>query len=314
MTRRLAPIDTIVFDLDGTLYRGQSPIRGAADALRSLRRSYTCRILSNNAAATSASIATRLRELGFEAALEEIVTSADLVLHLVGTLRPKRALVLAHGDLAPAIAARGYRVVDDASADLVIVGVDPSFSGPRLVSALHACLRGATLVATNEDPIYPAADGWRPGAGAYVGFFRGMGFDPDHFCGKPDESAVRTALRSWGIEDARRCLFVGDNLHSDVVAASRVGAQSVLVSTGLSTPEDAASASAPPDAIIESVADLPCLLQSRDPRPRTGLPEPGVPLRPGSVPSPQRRRLPGIRRSTRMRPAPSDERGAEEET
>jgi len=281
MTPRLTPFDTIVFDLDGTLYRGRTPIRGAADALRSLRRSYACRILSNNGAATSASIAVRLGELGFEAAAEEIVTSADLVLDCVGDLRPRHVLVLTHGDLAHALSMRGHWIVDDASADLVVVGVDPGLSRQRLVHALHACLHGATLVATNEDPVYPAADGWRPGAGAYVGLFRGMGFEPDRFCGKPDESAVRAALRSWRIEDSRRCLFVGDNLHADMVAASRVGAQSVLVSTGLSTPGDAASAPAPPDAVIESVADLPGLLRGLDPqrKPRSRSPTTSSPHR-----------------------------------
>ena len=125
-----------------------------------------------------------------------------------------------------------------------------------MVNGLRAVLNGAQLVATNEDPTYPGEDGLRPAAGAYVGFFRGMGFEPIRFCGKPDELAVRTALSQWGITDPSRCLFVGDNLRTDIAAASRIGADSVLVLSGVSAMSDIPASEAKPTAVLESVAAL----------------------------------------------------------
>ena len=125
-----------------------------------------------------------------------------------------------------------------------------------MVNGLRAALNGALLVATNEDPTYPGEDGLRPAAGAYVGFFRGMGFEPVRFCGKPDELAVRTALALWGITDPSRCLFVGDNLRTDIAAANRIGADSILVLTGVSARSDIPASEAKPTAVLESVAAL----------------------------------------------------------
>jgi len=92
------------------------------------------------------------------------------------------------------------------------------------MSGLRACLHGAKIVATNEDPFYPGEDGLHPAAGAYVGFFRGMGFEPNRLCGKLDQWAVREALRLWKIDAPTKSLLVGDNLATDVKAAQGIGA------------------------------------------------------------------------------------------
>lgn len=89
-----------------------------------------------------------------------------------------------------------------------------------------------------------------------MGFFRGMGFEPVHLCGKPDEWAVRAALAQWGIDDPSQCLFVGDNLRTDIAAAVGVGARSALVLSGVSTVEDVAASPVEATAVLESVAAL----------------------------------------------------------
>lgn len=261
MTRRDPPYDTVIFDLDGTLYRGCKPIPGAVEAIETLMSSFRCLYLSNNGKRGSDFLAERLRRLGFAARPEEILSSADIVLEcmseLGGTLR---VLPLTSAELAGDLRRAGYEVVDDADADIVIVGVDRALTRRRMVNGLRACLGGATLLATNEDSTYPGQNGLRPAAGAYVGFFRGMGFEPDRFCGKPDEWAIRTALRLWGISDGRRCLFVGDNLRTDIETARRVGARSVLVLSGVSRAEDLGASLARPDVVLESVAALPAAI------------------------------------------------------
>ena len=249
--------EAIIFDLDGTLFRGSKAIPGAVDALNALRDQIPCRFLSNNGERRAASLARRLQDFGFVAHAEEIVTSAELVLGLLGDRGEKRRiLALASDDLTEALAADGHRIVDDPSADTIVVGVDRQLTRERMVQGLRAALAGAMLIGTNEDPTYPAGDGLRPAAGPYVGFFRGMGIEPVHLCGKPDEWAVRTALAQWGIRDPSRCLFVGDNLRTDIEAAARVGADSVLVLSGVSTGEDVRMAAVKPTAVVPSVADL----------------------------------------------------------
>ena len=158
--------DTIIFDLDGTLFRGQAVIPGATDALERLAAHTTCRFLSNNGGRTSAALAQRLRNFGFTAGTEDVVSSADLVLAYARELgRSLRILTLSSSRLADALAAQGHVLVDDATADLIVIGVDRTLTRERMVHGLRALLNGAQLVATNEDPTYPGEKGLRPAAG-----------------------------------------------------------------------------------------------------------------------------------------------------
>lgn len=257
------PYDAILLDLDGTLYRGDELIPRAPEAVEALRRSAPCRFLSNNGECTAATLARRLAKLGFDAAEGEVRTSADLVLQrLLAEMPGARVLGLVSAELGRMLAANGFDVVEDSRVDVVAVGVDRELTRRRLVLGLEAMLGGAVLVATNEDPTYPGQGGVRPAAGAYVGFFRGMGYDPRWRCGKPDVGAVESALSFWGLPRDGRYLFVGDNLHSDIAAAANMGADSALVLTGVARREDVASARAQPTAIVEDVSELASLLAS----------------------------------------------------
>jgi len=260
--------EAIVFDLDGTLYRGPTPIAGAVDTVNGLREHVACRFLSNNGERDGATLIERLRGMGFNVDPGDVISSADLVLRAMREYaRGTRVLALSSQQLAGALADAGYVLVDDPSAEVVVVGVDRRLTRERLVAGLRAMEKGADLVASNEDPTYPGGDGLRPAAGAYVGFFRGMGYEPSRFCGKPDEGAVRSALDTWELECPERCLFVGDNRKTDIEAARRIGADSVLVLSGVSRNQaDKGEASA--TAAIPTVAelDLAWLSSTHDPR------------------------------------------------
>ena len=55
--------------------------------------------------------------------------------------------------------------------------------------------------------------------------------------------------------------MIGDDLHADVLAAQHAGMSGVLVRTGKFRPAVLAAASAAPDHVIDSVAELPALLK-----------------------------------------------------
>jgi len=254
--------DAILFDLDGTLYRGEGAIPGAADAVAALRQFGRCLFLSNNGECTSPTIARRLAKLGFAVKEDEVTTSADLLLRRLQEERPgARVLGLVSAELSRTLEAHGFQVVEDSRVDVVAVGVDRELTRHRLVLGLEAMLGGAALVATNEDPTYPGASGIRPAAGAYVGFFRGMGFEPTWRCGKPDVEAVRSALAAWDLPPRGRYLFVGDNLHSDIEAADRLCGESALVLSGVTSRSELSESGVEPTYVVESVVELAELME-----------------------------------------------------
>jgi len=69
--------DTILFDLDGVLYRGAEGVPGARETVAALRsRRIRIGFVTNNSSRTPAAIAGQLTSLGIEARAEEVETSA----------------------------------------------------------------------------------------------------------------------------------------------------------------------------------------------------------------------------------------------
>jgi ribonucleotide monophosphatase NagD (HAD superfamily) len=60
---------------------------------------------------------------------------------------------------------------------------------------------------------------------------------------------------------SNEAVMVGDDLVSDVLAAQAVGIRGVLVRTGKFRPEVLDAATTEPDAVIDSIADLPGWLE-----------------------------------------------------
>ena len=76
--------------------------------------------------------------------------------------------------------------------------------------------------------------------------------------GKPNCEFFSLAIASMGIEkDA--VVMVGDDIQSDIIGAKACWLRAVMVKTGKFKPEDLQSAR--PDFLIESIKDLPKLLE-----------------------------------------------------
>jgi len=79
-------------------------------------------------------------------------------------------------------------------------------------------------------------------------------------CGKPAPTFFREAVDMLGTSPQRTAM-VGDDIVNDVLGAQAVGLTGVLVRTGKFMPGDLDRAEGAPDAVIDSVADLPRLLR-----------------------------------------------------
>jgi len=119
-----------------------------------------------------------------------------------------------------------------------VVGVDFSLSYNRLSIAATAVRRGARFVATNRDPMYPTAEGLNAGAGSIVAAVAvASGREPDDVIGKPEPRLFQAAAELVGVP-VEEAIVIGDNLVTDIRAANAVGARSVLMLTGVVSPEE----------------------------------------------------------------------------
>jgi 4-nitrophenyl phosphatase len=143
--------------------------------------------------------------------------------------------------------------------DVVVASLDRHFTYGKLARAQAAVLAGALLVATNRDPQFPGANGtiW-PGAGSIVAAVETASRQSAISIGKPGPLLYKTLLEAAGADPART-IVVGDNLETDIAAASAMNLPSVLVLTGISRRHDIAKASAKPTLVVETLAELAAL-------------------------------------------------------
>ena len=151
-----------IFDLDGTLYRGNDPIPHAVDTVQALKSDGAkVRYVTNNSGQDRQFFHEKLTRMGFPVELNEIMNSgigsAKYLLSeghkslyvigepgLVQTLR-EAGLVVGNAVESNAVAAHGE------PSDAVLVGICRSFSYDLMREAMQRIRGGQTFVATNPE-------------------------------------------------------------------------------------------------------------------------------------------------------------------
>lgn len=257
----IRPPDAWILDLDGVVWRGDTPVRGSAGAVGELRRAgLRVVFVSNNSATTVPAYLAKLERMGMPTEDVDLVTSAQAAADLVPA--GSRALVLGGAGIIEALSGRGVEAIDadvvvaapGTAVDHVVVGLDRRISYERLSAAVTAVLAGATLIGTNEDPTFPTADGLRPGGGSLVAAVAYAGGVTPEIAGKPHRAIASTTLRRLGRASGAGLLVVGDQPLTDGRFAEALGAGFALVLSGVTDATAATRAVPVPDLVAADLA------------------------------------------------------------
>jgi HAD superfamily hydrolase (TIGR01458 family) len=147
--------------------------------------------------------------------------------------------------------------LDHQRPDHVVVGdLGDGWTFAVLDRALRALLGGAKLLAVHKNRWWNPGDGPRIDAGAFVAALEYASGQTALVVGKPSAAFFRTAAAELGVP-LERVAVVGDSLANDVLGAQEIGCLGVAVRTGTFSAEALAAAPRPPDAVLDSFADLP---------------------------------------------------------
>ncbi len=242
--------DGLIVDLDGVVWLGGEPIKGAARAITTLRaRGIRVLFVTNDPQSSRDEHAGQLVALGIPA------TAADVITAAAATARHLRA--------QRHLAGCGVLVVGS-RAEVVVVGGHDGFDFEELRAATTALHNGAALYATGRDAVYPTRDGPRPATGAILAAVEVAAGVTATVIGKPEPFMFEVARGA--LTGCRHVAVIGDHLISDVVGAKRAGLDAILVLTGTATRDDLEQAAIQPDLVLPSLAALP-----------GAVPEPGDP-------------------------------------
>jgi HAD superfamily hydrolase (TIGR01458 family) len=256
---RLTGIETVLLDLDGTLYVGSQVMPGAPEAVRWLReQGLTVRFCTNTDSIPPAAVAHRLARRGFQTSEDELVTPVAVAARLFASVPEARVLAVAADGVRQLLA--GFLVGPGEPATHVLVA-DPGYGATYddVDAAFRALRAGAELVATQVNRIAVRDDGEHLDTGGWVRLLEYATGGTARVLGKPSPEFFTAPLKALG-RGAGTALVVGDDLVADVGGGRAVGAATVLVRSGKDDrPQPGAEVE--PDAVIDSIAGLPRLLQ-----------------------------------------------------
>lgn len=241
-------IGGLLVDLDGTLYVGDEPVRGAREAVSRLRDAgLALRFVTNTTRAPRREIVARLRGMGFEAREEHVFTPAVAA---AARLRGRRVHALVAEGLSEDLG--GVDLTDDEPECVLIGDLGRGFDYARLNAAFRYLMGGADLVALQKNRYWHETGGLSLDAGAFVAALEYASGKEAAVVGKPEAPFFEAVLREMGL-DATGAAMVGDDAEADVAGAKRAGLRGVLVKTG----KYRAGAEGGADLVVHSFAELP---------------------------------------------------------
>ena len=257
-TLRVPELRGFIFDADGTLYRGEEVLPGAAEFIADLRRlGVPWLVATNNSTTPVAGVVARLTRMGIPATAHDVVNSSQVAAAWIAREMPgARVFMLGEVGVREALAEAGVLLTEDwQAADAVVVGLDREITYARLRDAALAIRRGARFIATNADRTLPSDLGLIPGAGSMVAFLEIATDVSAHVIGKPSPDMFHAALARLGTP-AGLTAAVGDRPETDIAGGQTAGLRTVGVLTGASPTEAFAAMDTPPDWVFEDMVAL----------------------------------------------------------
>lgn len=259
----------LILDMDGVLWRGNTPMPGLADFFAAMRRLDIGVVLAtNNATKTVNDYVARLAGFGVDIAATRIITSATATASYLQTHYPPATPLYVVGEpgLRQILRDHGFILANQSEESAlaeemmskpaaVVAGLDRRLTYQRLAAAALHIQRGAAFFGTNPDVSLPHELGELPGAGAILAALQAAtGVEPV-IIGKPGAIMFQEALRRLGAAPEAAAM-VGDRLETDVVGGKNAGIATILLLSGVTQPDDLPRSPIQPDFIFANINAL----------------------------------------------------------
>jgi HAD superfamily hydrolase (TIGR01458 family) len=251
----------ILLDVEGVLEVSGSPLPGAAAAVARLREDgHRLRFVTNSTTHSRAALADEIRSFGIELEDGELQTTGAVA---AGALRGRRVLALTMPGIVEDL--EGVELVGEQAEAVLIGGADETpetnrvFSYMNLARAFAELDAGAELYCLHRNRWWQTSRGPLLDSGAFVAGLEYAAEVAATVLGKPSPAYFGAALEALDA-DPDQAWIVGDDLESDVAGGQQAGLRTVLVRTGKFRKDELARSRVRPDALLDSLADLPAFL------------------------------------------------------
>ncbi|KAH0542556.1 hypothetical protein FGG08_003061 [Glutinoglossum americanum] len=289
-------MSTFLFDCDGVLWSGDTPLEGAPEALDMLRKKGKQIVfVTNNSTKSRVDCKKKFDTIGIAASVDEIFGSAYSTAIYISRIlrlpRDEKVFVLGESGIEAELHSEGVSFIGGTDPDLrrdmqpsdyaglasgaaldpavtvVLVGLDFHTSYIKLATAFYYLRRpGVRFLATNVDATFPHSHGLFPGAGSIsaplITMIRSVNLELEPLpLGKPSQAMMDAIEGKFKLDRSRTCM-VGDRLDTDIKFGIEGGLGGTLgVLTGVMREDDLLQAGKEgrekgPSAYLEKLGDL----------------------------------------------------------
>jgi HAD superfamily hydrolase (TIGR01458 family) len=248
-----------LFDLDGVFYQSGKALPGAIDTLDYLRqKNIPFRFLTNTTTKNRKTLQIKLSEIGLKCIEEEIISAGYVGIDFIRKMGSPSCRFFITDDLK-----KDYSEFEEnpEKPEAIVIGDFDDWTFDLLNQAFQHVMNGAEIIAFHKGKYYKVDSGLRLDAGGFVVALEFATGKKAQIVGKPNKAFFQCALDDLNLTPEEVVMF-GDDLINDVQGAQNLGISGILVKTGKYHDGMVESSGIDPDGFINSIADLPTILNS----------------------------------------------------
>jgi arabinose operon protein AraL len=250
--------DSFIFDLDGTIYRGNNIILNADKTINSLKRSGKRIVfISNKTTGTIKDYYDFLTSRGLQIQPDEIINSTTVLSKYLNKNHFNESFyAIGEKSFIHEITSSGLTYCENSEKiNILLVTLDRTLNYDKLEIAAKSLENGAKFYAANIDDTCPVDNGEVLDAGATISALQKRTHRKlEKNFGKPSKYMMDEVMQKLG-NDFSKTLLIGDRLETDIAMGNNFGLDTALVLSGIKNFPNG-NQNIQPTFILDSVFDL----------------------------------------------------------
>lgn len=256
---RILDCELFLFDMDGTLYLGNTLFDFTKELLSTIReKGKNYLFITNNSSKSVKDYVIKLEKLGILATEDDFLTSSQATAyHLKKDYAGAKLYVCGTNSLKKELESEGFKITEDLNeTEVIVMGFDTELTFKKLedVSKL-LCERDIPFFATNPDLVCPTEFGSVPDCGSVCEMLYNVSKKRPEFIGKPSPLMPLLAMEKFGTSPEKTAV-VGDRIYTDIKSGLNAGALSILVLSGETDQSILDASGEKPDITLSSCREI----------------------------------------------------------
>ena len=260
------PKKLVLLDMDGTVYLGNQLFDGVLETFEYFKkRDIKFVFITNNSSHDLEFYVNKMNNMGVKCDEENFYSSIEVSVEYLKNKNAKKVYVLGNECLKKKVA-KHFEIVtnyqQNKKIDAVLCGFNTELVYKDLKDAsLYLQTQDCEFLATNGDYRCPIEDGlYIPDCGGMIEWLRLCTNKTAKVLGKPDPEIINQLIKKYQVLPSE-VIAIGDRLYTDIKVAVNAKIDSVCVLSGESTLDDINAYECKPTYILNSIKDLPELLE-----------------------------------------------------